>query len=858
MNEISFAPLTDEEKIKAEIEKSKPDNKRPLILPLKDAPPLDYRHKRGDPQGWWRYIDADGNLHGYVLRWDYTDAKGAKQKLILPITYCELKSGRRQWAAKGMAAPRPLLSLPAIINEDNLFKPVMIVEGEKTATYAQRLFPDFVVTTTCQGAQSPHLTDFSFLYGRKVIICPDNDKAGTEYGDKVCELLRKVGAGQISYLPPERLGSLIWQDGKAEKRNGELPQGWDLADAYDEGWTDELVKMAMEEDPDFIIPYQTADERETKRRIAEGEPEEMARTRFRLTANGVEEHIVRTNKDGENVYDEWVWLCSPLEVVADTRNNDNDNWGRLLRLKDPDNFEKEWLMPMAMLAGDGNEIRARLLSMGLKHSNAPRAKKSLEDYIRAMNPKQKVRCVNQIGWHNQSFILPKETFEQEESEIVRFQNDDLVDDPYRVAGTLEGWQDEVARLAIGNSRLIFALSAAFAAPLTYLSGEKIGGGGFHLRGGSSVGKTTGLNVAASVWGGRDYVRTWRATSNGLEGIASMHCDTPLLLDEMGQGSGHEIGQVAYMLANGQGKNRARRDGSARKAASWRSLFLSTGELSLADKIAEDGRGRRVAAGQEVRIVDIPADAGAGLGMFENIHGFEKPDQFASHLKAVAAKHYGHASRQFLEYLTAGDLIETEQVLKKSLRDFIKQYCPDGADGQVSRVAERFALVAAGGELATACKIVPWQQGEATRAAAICFKAWLDGRGGIEPAEEREALAAVRYFLELHGNSRFELIVDGHIIEQKIQNRAGFRRNGNYGAEYFIFPEVWKNEVCRGLDPVFVARTLAERGFLEKDSQGKFSIVTRLPISSAFKPSRCYKVSSDILGEVVEELREAAE
>jgi len=346
----------------------------------------------------------------------------------------------------------------------------------------------------------------------------------------------------------------------------------------------------------------------------------------------------------------------------------------------------------------------------------------------------------------------------------------------------------------------------------------------------------------------------------------MHCDTPLLLDEMGQGSGHEIGQVAYMLANGQGKNRARRDGSARKAASWRSLFLSTGELSLADKIAEDGRGRRVAAGQEVRIVDIPADAGAGLGMFENLHGFETPKQLADHLKAASAKHYGHASRQFLEYLTAGDLAETEQVLKKSLRGFIDEYCPANADGQVGRVAERFSLVAAGGELATACKIVPWSQGEATRAAAACFKAWIDGRGGIEPAEERAALAAVRYFLELHGNNRFELMNKdgkaktngyGDVIELKTQPRAGFRRADNYGGtEYFILPEVWKNEVCRGLDPIFVARILAERGFLKKDSQGKFQIQQRLPTSN--NSARCYKVTSDILGEAVEELREAAE
>jgi len=206
MNEM-FTPLSlsDEEKIKAEIAKSKQDNKRPIVPVPKDAPPIDtYRHsKYGKPQGIFPYIDADRNLHGYVLRWNYTE-KGAKQKLVLPITYCELKSGRKAWAAKGMPAQCPLFNLPEILKSPD--KTIMIIEGEKTCVAAQELFPDMVVTTTCQGAQSPHLTDFSPLANRKVIICPDNDEAGERYGDKVCEFLRKAGAKQIDYLPPEQLG----------------------------------------------------------------------------------------------------------------------------------------------------------------------------------------------------------------------------------------------------------------------------------------------------------------------------------------------------------------------------------------------------------------------------------------------------------------------------------------------------------------------------------------------------------------------------------------------------------------------------------------------------------------------------
>lgn len=55
-----------------------------------------------------------------------------------------------------------------------------------------------------------------------------------------------------------------------------------------------------------------------------------------------------------------------------------------------------------------------------------------------------------------------------------------------------------------------------------------------------------------------------------------------------------MSEVAYMLANGQGKARANKEGNAKAIREWRLSFLSTGELTLADKIAEDGRGQAMA------------------------------------------------------------------------------------------------------------------------------------------------------------------------------------------------------------------------------------------------------------------------
>lgn len=73
---------------------------------------------------------------------------------------------------------------------------------------------------------------------------------------------------------------------------------------------------------------------------------------------------------------------------------------------------------------------------------------------------------------------------------------------------------------------MLSLSAAFTAPLLKLAKlQEVGGAGLHLMGDSSRGKTTALQVAASVWGAPTFMRTWRATTNGLEAIAAFRKDS---------------------------------------------------------------------------------------------------------------------------------------------------------------------------------------------------------------------------------------------------------------------------------------------------------------------------------------------
>jgi putative DNA primase/helicase len=206
------------------------------------------------------------------------------------------------------------------------------------------------------------------------------------------------------------------------------------------------------------------------------------------------------------------------------------------------------------------------------------------------------------------------------------------------------------------------------------------------------------------------------------------------------------------------------------------MFLSSGEIGLADKVAEDGRGRRLAAGQGVRIIDIAADAGAGMGMFERLHGFESAESLARHLRAATQQHFGVAARQYLSkiVLMIDDLRKNIPLMMKG---FSEQYVPAGADGQVERVAQRFALIAVGGELAQVLGILPWPPQEATEAAGKCFKDWLVARGGHGAAEDRDGIEKVRSFLLASGMARFIPAWAEENNENRFQPRdvVGYRR-----------------------------------------------------------------------------------
>ncbi len=787
------------------------------VMPIPDdapAPPSSHS-RHGKPSQRYAYTTAAGAVNFYHDR--YEAKKAGERKQFAPLTLWRSVAGKLSWQFKAAPDPRPLYGLPGLLAYPDA--DAWFVEGEKAAQALAVLLPAHPVLTWQGGAQAVSKADFSPLHGRACIIFPDNDEAGQKAAAELVKRLQAAGVASVRMLDLAALALTAGWSADASTATldaGEpLAAGDDAADLVARGW--QAAHFALLQQRGGLFVEAATQAAATPDEASAPTPQSETRKRFFVTeSDGV--YVVEPTKSGDAYCAPRV-VCDRLEVSALARDPANGGWGLLVEFADRDKVKHRLVVPARSFNGEGLEATGLLYDKGLYI--APGGRRAVLDYLQTQSPEKRARTTSRTGWHGEGdellFVLPDDAIGAATDEWL-FDSGAPDASPYKQRGTLKQWRDNVASLCAGNSRLVFAVCSAFASPLLHLIGEE--SGGFHYRGDSSGGKTTALRAAASVCGSPDYMQRWRATDNGLEALAMTHCDAPLLLDELKQIDAKVAGETAYMLANGSGKARANAGGGARTIARWRLIFLSAGELSLSQHMAE--AGKKVHAGQELRMADIPADAGAGLGCFEELHSKAGGHEFANALAAAMGKYYGTAFPAFVRRA----LSERER-LSTSLREaqaaFEKAALTHQASGQARRAAARFALVGAAGEFATEWGITGWNAGEAMKAAQVCFAAWLGSYGGEGNQEQRAMLKQVRRFMELHGEARFAdfgrpVADDDHA--PRVINKAGWRKHDNIASEteYYVYPEVFKTEICSGMDYKAVARLLIDKGYMRSDGK----------------------------------------
>ncbi|WP_444465059.1 DUF927 domain-containing protein [Rhodobacter capsulatus] len=619
---------------------------RPVVPVPENAPPIPMSHHvLGRPTAVWTYRDARGQICFNVLRFDRS-VNGLDTKTMRPLSCVETAEGRIEWRYQQAPAPRVLFNLPALVADSNAV--VVIAEGEKAAEAAGRLMPGCVATTSSGGSNAAAQTDWSALRGRECILVPDHDEPGRKYAGAVGEILRDVGVTSLRVLDIAQIGAISWRDGQEIRRSlTEIPKGYDLADAEQDGWTADALLNALETFPDILkdVGFAVSSDQVFSPQIPGSDPEDDPGDsgNFVCAPEGVFKRVVTYDKRTKRRSEELIRICGCLEVIGFARTKKSKDWGRMIEFADPDVKKKQLVVSGADFAGNGTDVAKRLISEGLSLVPTRAVLEMLTEYILTSTPKRRITFTQVPGWCGSTFALPGKSYGP----------DDVIcdlgeaDHPYVVSGSFADWQ-EIPRLALGNSRLIFALCVAFAGPLLVPCGFE--SGGFILVSSTGDGKTTLLRVAGAVWGGReggDYCASWSGSDSGLEGIAVRSSGTLLALDEIGTVDPRLLGAVTYMILNGRGKNRADVRGRLLSSAAWSCMLLATGEQTLAELIDDPLRGRRSTAGQKVRLVDVPADVPGASGVFEELHDFPSSRAFSDHLRTLSTTHFGHAGRAFL-------------------------------------------------------------------------------------------------------------------------------------------------------------------------------------------------------------------
>lgn len=187
----------------------------------------------------------------------------------------------------------------------------------------------------------------------------------------------------------------------------------------------------------------------------------------------------------------------------------------------------------------------------------------------------------------------------------------------------------------------------------------------HAWGGTEVGKTVGLMIAASVWACPkmgEYITTFNSTLVGQEMTASFLNSLPMCIDELQIQSSagvRDFDRIIYQLTEGVGRTRGAKTGGLQKMNTWRNCIITNGEHPI-------------------------SNANSGGGAINRVIEFECDEKVYSDLVGICAviqSNYGFAGREFVEYLqTDGAFDRVNALQKEYYRELLRS---DSTDKQAA-------------------------------------------------------------------------------------------------------------------------------------------------------------------------------
>ena len=351
------------------------------------------------------------------------------------------------------------------------------------------------------------------------------------------------------------------------------------------------------------------------------------------------------------------------------------------------------------------------------------------------------KLVTNIGWQGEEgdmvFALPNQVISADgvNDDIVFSSAQNINQRGWEQQGSLQDWNENVLSYARHHPLAFFSILVGLSGPLQSLASQE--SGGFHIFAFTSSGKTISLTAAASVYGrGTDsscdtnsLLNRWNGSANGHEAKMTAYSDTVLLQDELGTFSGR-LSDVLYGMQSGLGKSTMTVERTYRAENTWRITTLSTGEMSVKDRLASEGSHDE---GLINRMVDI--DWAAYRERFE----LTLEDVPYKEVQKNCALYYGSAGSAFIEALIKN--YGTYENAREKIRERMVQ-AVSVIQGNIElkpheeRVLKRFALLQVAGELACELNIFSEVEKEEIHdIVGVAWDVWFEGSFFVSAGEK---------------------------------------------------------------------------------------------------------------------------
>ena len=443
--------------------------------------------------------------------------------------------------------------------------------------------------------------------------------------------------------------------------------------------------------------------------------------------------------------------------------------------------------------------------------------------------------VIKIGWHNdtvsalKAFVLPQRVIGPNDLNLKYLpESDSPTQDSMKAKGSLDEWKENIASKTKGNPILQFAIGVSFSAPLLELVG--LDAGGCHFYATSSRGKTLTLQVAASPWGDATdpgatskgcYIQRWSTTGNAIESTAMAFNDLLLPFDELGTNTERQFGSSIYNITGCTGKARATRTGGAVTKRQWLNYSMSSGEISIAQKIKETS-GKDAHTGQQIRFMDIPVEDNILVNT-----GDLSPAVFGSTLKDSCSSYYGTAGIPYLEHVVpiANDPIKLREI-NNCYIDVTSRLQSDDMKPEQARAMKRFAIVYVALLEAAKIGLLECSEEEAFSTVSGIAKTWLDSLDVLSDIDKGidNICNYIRKYPRRFRDLDHELDAQNNIV--------GYKDNRNN--RYHIIKSDFE-EVCGRSNIREIVKKLDKLGLLHKnntDSNGNYRLISKLRVSGA--------------------------